>query len=54
VASLEDLAQPTFDVEHFIEEEEELVEPIELDPFEVPSQPSIELNPLPPGLRCLS
>jgi hypothetical protein len=51
VASLEDLAQPTFDVEHFIKEEEELAEPIELDPFEVPSQPSIELKPLSPGLR---
>jgi hypothetical protein len=51
VASLEDLAQPTFDVEHFIEEEEELAEPIELDPFEVPSQPSIELKPLPSSLR---
>jgi hypothetical protein len=51
VASLEDLAQPTLDVEHFIEEEEELAEPIELDPFEVPSQPSIELKPLPPGIR---
>jgi hypothetical protein len=41
MASLEDLAQPTFDVEHFIKEEEEMAEPIELDPFEVPSQPSI-------------
>jgi hypothetical protein len=51
VSSLEDLAQPTFDVEHFIEEEEELAEPIELDPFEVPSQPSIELKPLPCSLR---
>jgi hypothetical protein len=30
LASLEDLAQPTFDVEHFIKEEEELAEPIVL------------------------
>jgi hypothetical protein len=51
MASLEDLAQPIFDDEHFIKEEEELVEPVELDPFEVPSQPSIELKPLPLGLK---
>jgi len=31
MASLEDMAQPQFDTEHFIEEEEELAEPIKLD-----------------------
>jgi hypothetical protein len=46
VASLE----PVFDEEHFIEEEEELVELIKLDPFEIPP-PSIELKPLPPSLK---
>jgi hypothetical protein len=51
MTSLEDMAKPLFDDEHFIEEEEELAEPIELDPFEVPPQPSIELKPLPPGLK---
>jgi hypothetical protein len=51
MASLEDMAQPLFDVEHFIEEEEELAEPVELDPLEVPPQPSIELKPLPLGLK---
>jgi len=51
LASLEDLAQPLFDDEHFIEEEEELAGPIQLDPFEVPSQPLIELKPLPLGLK---
>ena len=39
MASLEDMAQPVFDVEHFIEEEEELAEPIELDQMEVPPKP---------------
>ena len=34
-----------------MEEEEELAEPIELDSFEVPPRPSIELKPLPPGLK---
>jgi hypothetical protein len=38
VASLEDMAQLVFDVEHFIKEEEELVGPIELNPWEVPPQ----------------
>jgi hypothetical protein len=51
MASLEDKAQPLFDDEHFIEEEEELAEPVKLDPLEVPPQPSIELKPLPLGLK---
>jgi len=45
------MAQPALDDEHFIQEEEELVEPVELDQTEVPPQPSIELKPLPSGLR---
>jgi hypothetical protein len=46
------MAQPVFDVEHFIEEEEEeLAGPIELNPWEVPPQPPVELKPLPPGLK---
>ena len=51
MASLEDMAQLALDDEHFIQEEEELVEPVELDQTEVPPQPSIELKPLPSGLR---
>jgi len=51
MASLEDMAQPALDDEHFIQEEEELAEPIELDQMEVPSQPTIELKPLPSGLK---
>ena len=51
IASLEDMAQPTLDDEHFIQEEEELAEPIELDQMEVPPQPSIELKPLPSSLK---
>ena len=51
MAYLENMAEPTLDVENFIEEEEELAEPIELDQTELPSQPSIELKPLPSGLR---
>ena len=51
MASLEDMAQLALNDEHFIQEEEELVEPVELDQMEVPSQPSIELKPLPSGLR---
>ena len=51
MASLEDMAQPALDDEDFIQEEEELAEPIELDQIEVPSQPSIELKPLPSGLK---
>ena len=45
VASLEDMAYPTLDDENFIQEEEELAEPVKQDQTEVPSQPSIELNP---------
>jgi hypothetical protein len=51
VASLEDMAQLVFDVEHFIKEEEELVGPIELNPWEVPPQLLVELKPLPPSLK---
>ena len=51
MASLEDMTQPVFDEEHFIQEEEELAEPIELDPMEIPPKPSIELKPLPPSLK---
>jgi hypothetical protein len=51
MTSLEDMAQPALDNEHFIREEEELAEPVELDQMEVPSQPSIVLKPLPSGLR---
>jgi len=51
MAYLENMAEPTLDVENFIEEEEELAEPIELDQIEELSEPSIELKPLPSGLR---
>ena len=51
IASLEDMAQPALDDENFIQGEEELVEHVKLDHTEVPSQPSIELKPLPSGLR---
>jgi len=51
MASLEDMAQLALDDEHFIQEEEELAELVELDQMEVPSQPSIELKPLPSGLK---
>jgi hypothetical protein len=51
IASAEEMAEPVFDVEHFIEEEEELADPIELDTLEVPPRPSIELKPLPAGLK---
>jgi hypothetical protein len=54
MTSLEDMAQPALDNEHFIQEEEELAEAVKQDQTEVPSQPSIELKPLPSGLRCLS
>ena len=47
----EEMVQPFFNEEHFIQEEEELDEPIELDINEQPPPPSIELKPLPPGLR---
>ena len=36
MASLEDMAQPALDDENFIQEEEELEEPIELDQTEMP------------------
>ena len=51
MAYLENMAEPALDIENFIEEEEELAEPIGLDQTEVPSEPSIELKPLPSGLR---
>jgi hypothetical protein len=51
MASLEDMAQPALDNENFIQEEEELAEPVELDQTEKPSPPSIELKPLPSGLK---
>ena len=51
MAYLENMAEPTLDIEKFIEEVEELAEPIELDQIEEPSEPSIELKPLPSGLR---
>ena len=51
MVSQEEMVQPFFDEKHFIHEEEELAEPIELDINEQPPPPSIELKPLPPGLR---
>jgi len=45
------MAQPFFNHEHFVQEEEELVEPVELDKNEQPSPPLTELKPLPSGLR---
>ena len=51
MVSQEEIVQPFFDEEHFIREGEELAEPIELDVNEQPPPPSIELKPLPPGLR---
>ena len=39
MASLEDMAQPALDDENFIQEEEELAEPIEIDQTKMPSQP---------------
>jgi len=47
----EEGAQPFFNHEHFVQEEEELVELVELDKNEQPSPPWIELKPLPSGLR---
>ena len=46
MASLEEMAQPALDDEHFVQEEEELAEPIELDKNEESSAPSIEVKPL--------
>ena len=51
MASIEEMAQPTLDDERFVQEEEELAEPIELDKNEEPLPPSIELKPLPLGLK---
>ena len=51
MASLEEMAQPALDDEHFVQEEEELAEPIELDKNEEPSPSSIELKPLSLGLK---
>ena len=45
------MAQLALDDENFIQEEEELAEPIELDQTKMPSQPSIELKPLPSSLK---
>ena len=45
------MAQPVLDDEHFIQEEEELAEPIELDKNQQPLPPSISLKPLPLGLK---
>jgi hypothetical protein len=51
MVSQEEMAQLVLDDEHFVQEEEELAEPIELDKNEEPSPPSIELKPLPLGLK---
>jgi hypothetical protein len=51
ITSLEEMAQLVLDDEHFVQEEEELVDPIELDKNEQPLPPSIELKPLPLGLK---
>ena len=45
----EEMAQPFFNHEHFVQAE--LVEPVELDKNEQPSPPLIELKPLPSSLR---
>jgi hypothetical protein len=45
------MAQLVLDDEHFILEEEELADLVELDPMKVPSQPSVVLKHLPSGLR---
>ena len=49
MACLENMAEPDLDVKNFIDEEEELADPIELDQTEVPSEPSIELKPFLPA-----
>jgi hypothetical protein len=54
VASLDDLIEPNLedDAQFFIEEEDEgPVEPEPLDELLEPPKPSIELKPLPSGLR---
>ena len=49
MAYLENMVEPALDVENFIEEEEELAEPIELDQTEVPSNPHSSSNPFLPA-----
>jgi hypothetical protein len=54
VASLENLIEPNFedDAQFYIDEEDEQsIDPESLDEFEEPPKPSIELKPLPSGLR---
>ena len=53
MVSLEEMAQPALDDEYFIQEEEELTEAFELNKNEQPLPPSIELKPLPLGLKYL-
>jgi hypothetical protein len=45
------MAQLALDNENFIQEEEELAEPVELDQTEKPSPLSTELKPFPFGLK---
>ena len=54
-STLHELAQPDFeeDSEFFVEEEAETDEPFRLNESEKPSRPSIELKPLPEGLRYI-
>ena len=49
MAYLENMTEPALDIENFIEEEEELAEPIELDQTEVPSNPQSSSNPFLPA-----
>jgi hypothetical protein len=51
-ASLSELAQPNFKekIPFFIEEDEAPIS-FKLDPTEKPERPSIEIKPLPPGLK---
>jgi hypothetical protein len=49
--SIKEVLMASLDDEHFAQEEQELVEPIELNKNEQPLPPSIELKPLPPGLE---
>ena len=51
MTSLEEMAQHALDDEHFVQEEQELAEPIELDKNEQPLPLLIELKPLPLGLK---
>lgn len=52
-ATLQEMAQPDYeeDAQFFTEEEIESNKPFQIDKDEKPSQPSIELKPLPKGLR---